>query len=417
MVVLAVFSLTLSCVVVVSALGGCLWLRARDRMFAARVVHRAAVAEKALRDQGMLANAVAHELKNPITAIVCAAQTFELLLDTSLDAGQRSALRHIKEHGEYVLSLMGDFIDVTRGVTGQLSSQKENVAVGGPIRAVVGMLGGIAAQKKVDIEIRGCDDVSSIVVDPKHLKQIIFNLAHNAVKFSPRGGKVVITATQNYECPSQSVITLSVRDHGAGIEPSRLRSIFNATENFKVARTENSGCGLGLHITKTLVDVEGGELRVCSNWGDGTEVSVVFPAVCVSDRVVSQPLEASPHASPLAGQKVLVVEDDPELRESVSGLIRALGGVADGVGEAVQALEAVQRSHYSTVVIDEYIGGLSADEVAQMIKSQPGAQQARFVVTGGEDSEAVVKRNPATRRTLEKPFDARTLVASLLERD
>jgi CheY-like chemotaxis protein len=413
--VLVVLLLTFSCVAVVSALCLCLWWHARCSFYVSRWAHRAALAERRLRDQGMLANSVAHELKNPITAIVCAAQTFELLLDSSLDAGQRSALRHIREHGEYVLSLMRDFIDVTRGVSGQLHSKKENVPVAGAVRAIAGMLEGVAAQKKVRIEIRGCDEVASLSVDPKHFKQILFNIAHNSVKFSPVGGKVVIAARQDGDVASGCSVTISVKDRGAGIEATRLKTIFDAAENFKAACREDSGCGLGLPITKALVDVEGAELCIRSNPGEGTEVLVTFAAAGVSEPVVAgRPTEETTRLLPLAGQKVLVVEDDPDLRESVSGLIRALGGVVDGVGEAVQALEAVQRTRYSTVVIDEYVGGLSADEVAQMMRSQPGAQEMRFVVAGDGSGEAAGQNSCSAHHTIEKPFDSKTLVASLL---
>ncbi len=414
MVVLAVLSLVFSIVVVVSAVSLCMWWRARQRFYVSRCAHRVAVAERVLSDHGMLANAMAHELKNPITAIVCAAQTFELLLESSLDAGQRTALRHIREHGEYVLSLMEDFIDVTRGVTGQLYSQKENVSVAGSVRAVVGMLEATASKKKVSLEVRGCDEVSLVSVDPKHLKQILFNVAHNAVKFSPDGGKVLLAARQDSDGCGGSFVIISVIDKGPGIDPSRLSSIYDAAANFKAVRSEQSGCGLGLPIVKALVDAEGGELRICGKPGEGTEVSVTFPAIGESLSFVERSTET---ALPLAGQKVLVVEDDPELRESVSGLIRALGGVVDGVGEAVQALEAVQHSHYSTVVIDEYVGGLSADEVAQMMRAQPGAQAARFVVTGEGASDGALEPKSSLRCTLEKPFDSRTLVASLLARE
>lgn len=416
MVFLAVLSLLFSCVVVASALGVCLWWRTHCRFHVSRYAYRSAVAERALSEQGLLANAVSHELKNPITAIVCAAQTFELLLDSSLDTGQRSALRHIKEHGEYVLCLMGDFIDLTRGATGQLHSQKENVPVANPVRSVVAMLEAVASAKKVAIEIRGCDDVSSLWVDPKHLKQILFNIVHNAIKFSPRGGKVFIAAKEAANVAGHSFVTISVSDEGTGIDRSRIHTIFDATENFKAARGEGTGCGLGLPIAKKLVDVEGGELRICSRSGEGADVQMTF-ASTGKPKTVAQPASGvTPGGLPLAGQKILVVEDDQDLRESVSDLIRALGGVVDGVGEAVQALEAVQRSQYSTVLIDEYVGGLSADEVAHMMRSQPGAQAARFVVTGEGIEGAAVGQSSLTHCTLEKPFDSRLLVASLLGR-
>ncbi len=406
-------------VLLVGALGWAVWW-SRMKTYLAEAAYRAAVAEKVLRDQGMLVNEVAHELKNPVTAIVCAAQTLEMLLDRSLDMSQRVALRHIKEHGEYVLSLMQDFIDVTRGVSGHLYSNKEQVVVSGPLRAVVGMVEPIAARKKISLELRGCEELLEVSIDPKHLKQIVFNLLHNAVKFAPSNSKVSISVERVQVSPLSTgpAVRIAVCDNGPGISPERLKTIFNAAENFKARSVEDGGrgCGLGLPLTKTLVDLEGGAMRLTSNECSpgGTTAELFFNAVVNEQHRVERVEEESLSNFPLAGQRVLVVEDDPHVRDAVSGLIRALGGAVDGVGEAISALEAVQKTSYSAVVIDEYIGGLSAGDVAMMIKEQPGAGDVRFVVTGSGES---VDGNVSSKRdVLQKPFDRKTLVESLTSR-
>jgi CheY-like chemotaxis protein len=120
---------------------------------------------------------------------------------------------------------------------------------------------------------------------------------------------------------------------------------------------------------------------------------------------------------PLSGQRVLVVEDDAALRDVVSELIRALGGVVDGVGEAVQALEAVQKTPYSAVVIDEYVGGLTGKDVARLIQREEGAREARIVFTSSSaaENESDSELQIATE-TIEKPFDSQVLISSLLQR-
>jgi CheY-like chemotaxis protein/two-component sensor histidine kinase len=380
---------------------------------------RAGVAEKALDDQGMLANEVAHELKNPVTAIVCAAQTLEMLLDATLDGSQRSALRHIKEHGEYVLKLMQDFIDVTRGACGHVKSCKQTIQAGEVARSVVGILNPIAMKKKVSVEVRTAEDDPWVSVDPKHLKQILFNVVHNAVKFTPDGGSVIVSVSRAPEWRDESTlpVCISVKDSGVGISADRLETIFDARANFRgLSGNSNDGCGLGLPLTKTLIDLEGGEIQIRSAAGAGTEVTILFEAVESQGVDAAIPAESEACRLPLAGQRVLVVEDDASLRDAVSGLIRALGGVVDGVGEAVQALEAVQKTPYSAVVIDEYVGGFTANDVAHLIKKEPGAKETRIVFTSASAAQEDANEAQVVGETLRKPFDSEGLISSLLQR-
>jgi CheY-like chemotaxis protein/two-component sensor histidine kinase len=381
----------------------------------------------------MLANEVAHELKNPVTAIVCAAQTLEMLLDSTLDRSQRSALRHIKEHGEYVLKLMQDFIDVTRGACGHLKSSKQAVQIGQVAHSVVGILNPIAAKKRIDIELRVAQEERWLSVDPKHLKQILFNVVHNAVKFTSEGGSIVVSvgAAPNSSDQDGGSIYISVKDSGRGIAPERLEKIFDARASFRgasvvaaatspAAGESSEGCGLGLPLTKTLVDIEGGEIYVQSSEGVGTEVTLIFKAIERPQHLQGTAVqEAGEQAErfPLSGQRVLVVEDDAALRDVVSELIRALGGVVDGVGEAVQALEAVQKTPYSAVVIDEYVGGLTGRDVARLIRNEAGAREAKIVFTSTNASEREdLGELQISAETIEKPFDSQGLIASLLQR-
>jgi signal transduction histidine kinase len=428
-------AVTCCMIVAASSIAVALWFarwRSRAEKHLAATTYRAALAEKALGDQGMLANEVAHELKNPVTAIVCAAQTLEMLLDSTLDRSQRSALRHIKEHGEYVLKLMQDFIDVTRGACGYLKSCKQAVQAGQVAQSVVGILNPIAAKKRIEIQLRISEENPWISVDPKHLKQILFNVVHNAIKFTPNGGRITVSVGKACSEHAQVVkpICITVKDSGRGISTDRLEKIFDARTSFRGTASVNAastvaagefeeGCGLGLPLTKTLVDLEGGEIYLQSVEGVGTEVTVLFKAL--EQQALKSGIAAESQQDterfPLSGQRVLVVEDDAALRDVVSELIRALGGVVDGVGEAVQALEAVQKTPYSAVVIDEYVGGLTGKDVARLIQREEGAREARIVFTSSSaaENESDSELQIATE-TIEKPFDSQVLISSLLQR-
>jgi len=370
-----------------------------------------------LHHQGMITKGVAHELKNPIAAIVCAANSLEFLLSNTLHDREMATLRHIKEHGEYVLKLMGDFIDLTGGTTGQITSVRRCLPLGDTIDSVVGLLEPSAGRKGITLEVQGGDESIWVEVDPKHLKQILFNLMQNSIKFTPSGGKVTVISAIG---PDSESVSIDVCDTGIGISEGEIDRVFDPVWHLGRQRfPEEAGSGLGLALTKTLVDCEGGGIFITSEEGKGTTVRVIL------NRGASEPVMA--HADegdldiagskPLYGQSVLVVEPDDVLRETLIRVIEKLGGAVDGVSRATEAVNAVHNQSYTAVVIDESVGDMSGYELANIVRNEvPGGSSRIFVATSNK-SESDGHGGDPRSETIEKPLSPRAFLDALMAND
>jgi signal transduction histidine kinase/CheY-like chemotaxis protein len=390
---------------------------ARNRALEEKVRHiqsLAADATHALQRQGRLTKEVAHELRNPITAIVCAADSLEFLLRDDVGEPELAALRHIKDHGEYVLKLMNDFIDLTRGASGQLSSVREALLVHNIVGSVVGLLEPSAGRKGITIEVMRSEESLWVEVDPKHLKQILFNLVQNSIKFTPAGGKVVVWFGVG---PDSESVSIEVQDTGIGISDQELERVFDPLWHLQRQRIPDEvGSGLGLALTKTLVELEGGGIFISSTKDKGTSVRVILNRAAPKVQqpaAVEETLDTA-GARPLSGQSVLIVESDPVIRDTLMRVIEKLGAAVDGVGMAIDAVHAVHKNTYSAVVIDEGVDTMSSYELAEIVRRELPEDSGRvFIACGGPAAERVAK-DGVVSGTIEKPLGPKAVLDALM---
>jgi signal transduction histidine kinase len=233
--------------------------------------------KRILKFRGNLASEIAHEIKNPITAILCSAETLDLILADKLDDNQRLTLRYIKEYGDNLHKLVSDFLDLSRAEAGNMDSRPDKVNLSSAVQSVVGLLQAIASRKGIKLlnQTEGKDFY--VFCDPVHLKQILFNLIHNGIKFTKKSGQITVSCTKAAE--SKKVL-ISVEDNGAGISEEKLKTLFDPYVKYEGAVKETllitesgvpqTGVGIGLAICKSLVELAGGHIKVSSVPGKGS---------------------------------------------------------------------------------------------------------------------------------------------------
>jgi signal transduction histidine kinase len=365
-----------------------------------------------LLHQGTLAKEVAHELKNPISAVVCAAETLELLMDDRLDETNRSTLHYIKEYGEHVLTVMHDFIDISRGLCGQVVCSKESVRIAEAVTSVVGLLAPSAGRKSISFNTSRIDFDAWGHVDPKHLKQILFNLAHNSVKFTPPGGEISIFVE---DVEAADFVLMRVSDTGEGISEEQLQHLFSGVGSpHRRELSSDTGCGIGLALTKMLIELEGGHLTIRSAVGVGTTVTVTLPRSVPEVAASEADLAVSLDVRPFAGQAVLLVDGNRGVRDVLSRLIETLGGAVDAVGEAAHAIEALHRKSYSVVMIDESIDAGDSGDLVRQLRRDPNSKNTRFVVATNHPVDTQSLLESGADRAVEKPLNSKALIESLL---
>ncbi len=369
-------------------------------------------AQRNLRQLGNLANEVAHEIKNPITAILCSAETLDHLIGKDLDPTHQKSLKFISEYGDQILRLVSDFLDVSRAETGNIEAKPRSIELSPAVESVVGLLESNAYSKKIEVKVSIEDEDLRLYMDPKHLKQILFNLVHNAIKFTPEGGEIQIVAGQDF--PHEHV-RIAVRDNGCGISHERSKLLFDPYHTGGDV-AEGSGIGLGLSLCKSLVELNSGEISVSSSPGVGSSFEFTAPVADAPESRKSGVIHLNPDDKPLLGQKFLVVDEHSGSREAISRLIEAWGGVVDRVGLAVDAVDALSKKTYDAVMIDDTLDGIYGHELSRILKEEMGVNRGTTViVTADERVHPNLLEDSGADYCIEKPLNSSRLLESLIQ--
>ncbi|MCO6431502.1 MAG: hypothetical protein J5J00_11630 [Deltaproteobacteria bacterium] len=378
-------------------------------------------AESFLSRHGKLANEIAHEIKNPITAILCSAEALELLLGDSLAEDHRKTLRYIKEYGDNLLRLVSNFIDVSRAETGNISANPKPFEIKPVIDSVVGLLSASSERKEIAVKVYCPDERLRAVADPIHIKQIVFNLLHNAIKFTSKQGEIRINIESDFPNP---YIKIAVKDNGQGIPGARLQSLFDPYGKCDmhvsgVYAAVAPGVGLGLALCKRLVELAGGKIAVESQMNIGTCFEFSLPLAIESDAELAPRRHAEEPVTvlgeqPLQGQRFLLVNSVPQSFGPVRDLIEAWGGHVDIVAQAVDALNAVHDNDYDAVMLDEQLQVPEWPELIRSLRAEGRGKSTTIIIAGDRYFESSMGEESDFDRILSKPFNGKVLLDALI---
>lgn len=227
---------------------------------------------KVLEDKNVLATGVAHEIKNPLSAILFAVDNIRKEASTALESQHLKSLASIKEFGENILKLVSDFIDISRVDSGKLPVNPQKVGVMSSLYSACSLLNHEAQKKGVHFEMPDSQKDLFVNVDPKHLRQIFFNLLHNAVKFSHQNSRISLDVEQ-----IDSMVRIVITDYGIGIPSQELERVFEPFALHAMNGTNEDGLGLGLSLCKALIEYANGRIEIDSTIDVGTNVGIYLP--------------------------------------------------------------------------------------------------------------------------------------------
>jgi signal transduction histidine kinase/CheY-like chemotaxis protein len=373
-------------------------------------------AETANRAKDQFLATMSHELRTPLNAI---SGWVQMLRSGTLPPERRAhAIQVIERNARIQEQLIGDLLDMSRVISGRLRLEVERIDVAEIVRSALDSIRPTAEAKQVEIEAH-IDAADLVRGDGSRLQQIAWNLLTNAVKFTPEGGRVRVSLTE--ETPN---VVLSIRDSGQGIPEAFLPHIF---EPFRQADGSygrvHGGLGLGLAITRTLVEMHGGTIEVRSEGeGRGAEFVVRLPVESLrpesTERIPTlQPASVRPPAAPrdlLADARILVVEDEPDSRELRLSLLEAYGAKTFGAATAAEALEKLGLARPDIIVSDVGLPGEDGLSLMRRIRAMPGPRVPAVALTAfsrPEDRE----RTAAAGFDLHigKPIDPERLIEHL----
>jgi PAS domain S-box-containing protein len=317
---------------------------------------------------------VSHELRTPLTAILGWAH----MLRTGQFEGNSSlkALETIERNARAQAQLIDDLLDVSRIITGKLRIDVRQVDPNSFVEAAIEAVRPAAEAKGVRMQKIMDTGVVSVSADPVRLQQVIWNLLSNALKFTPRGGRVQVRLER-----VNSHVEIAVSDTGAGIVPEFLPHVFDRFRQADQRTTrQHGGMGLGLAIVRHLVELHGGTVMAESpGEGQGSTFTVLLPVAPVyqvgteGERVHPAARDTLPSfdcVDRLDGLRVLVVDDEPDTRELLKAGLGQSGAQVTVAGSAAEALEAMQAAMPDLLISDIGMPGEDGYELIRRVRAQ-----------------------------------------------
>ena len=364
---------------------------------------------------------MSHDIRTPMNAII----GFTALAQTHIDdRGQvEDYLKKISVSSQHLLSLINDVLDMSRIESGKVTLEAKPVHLPELVHELRDIVQAVVSEKDLSLTLDtvGVEN-EDVIADPLRLEQILINVLANAVKFTPDGGQISLWIVQKDTAPAgYADFEFHIKDNGIGMSEEFQKHIF---EQFARERTSTvskiQGTGLGMAITKSLVDMMGGRITVKSEQGKGSEftISLRFP---IGEAKTEQTPPAA-KASASAGKKLLVVEDNELNLEIASTLLKEAGFEVDTAENgkiAVEKVEAASADRYDLILMDIQMPEMDGYEATRRIRALPDAKKAALPIVAMTANAFEDDRKNALRAGMNghiaKPLDIQKLFQVLSE--
>ncbi|ULA63444.1 MAG: Hybrid sensor histidine kinase/response regulator [Nitrospira sp.] len=367
-----------------------------------KVRERTEALEQADRLRSQFLSHVSHELRTPMTSIKGFVQNLLDGLTGPLNEKQQRYLLRMLDNSDRLIRMIEDLLDRTRIEAGRLEVHPVDVDLESCLMDAIEQLRPLASAKRQRLGITARDARVEVWADRDRLIQVAVNLIQNAVKYTPEDGEVTVAI----ESSSPRFVRILVRDTGPGIPVEDLEKIFDPF--FRVQQGQRSGpkgLGLGLSIVKTLVELQGGSVSAKNCFTGGAEVSFTLP-------LRSTPPSA-PSSPPIAVQRVLVADGDPDIRQWLFDRLKASGYCPEASMDGQEALATIQSTSYVGVLLDIDLGQMDGLNLLQQIRLKHPEIPVIVMTASGSQELAVQAIGMGAQAYLLKPFDADALRAAM----
>ncbi|MBQ9708892.1 MAG: response regulator, partial [Firmicutes bacterium] len=326
-------------------------------------------AEEANKAKTSFLSNMSHEIRTPMNAII--GLNSLALKDDNLSDGTREYLGKIGDSAKHLLGLINDILDMSRIESGRLVLRKEEFSFSGMLEQINTMVMAQCSDKGLAFECRIKGSVDDFYIgDDMKLKQVLINILSNAIKFTDAPGSVTLTVEKTSEYREQSVLRFAVKDTGIGMDPEFIPKIFDSfTQEDSNRNNKYGSTGLGMAITRNIVEMMNGTISVQSEKGVGSEFTVMVT------------LKNCEHQIPSVDEinvkdlHVLVVDDDAIACEHARLVLDEAGIKADTCLSGAEAMDILQLKHakqepYNLVLVDWKMPDMDGMEVARLIREK-----------------------------------------------
>jgi two-component system CheB/CheR fusion protein len=365
-------------------------------------------AEKANRLKDDFLAMLSHELRNPLNSIVGYAGMLLRVPEANNSQVIRQAAETIHRNAATQAQLINDLLDLSRLQTGKLAVSRRPATLQPIIGDAVESLRAQATEKGVKLDADFTTEPLMINADPLRLQQVVWNLVTNAVKFTPKGGRIAVSLTRAGE-----EARLVVTDTGEGIDPDFLPHVFEMFRQADASATRaHGGIGIGLALVNQLADLHGGRAEAHSEGpGRGAQFTVWLPL-----QSAPPPLQAQPDSPQLTGEldgaHILVVDDTRDTLEMMRLLLTGEGAIVVTAASGTEGLRMAEHTQFDLVLSDISMPGMDGYEFLRNLRSQPlYASTPAIAITGfGREMDIEQTRQAGYTTHITKPVDFAQLV-------
>jgi signal transduction histidine kinase/CheY-like chemotaxis protein len=368
--------------------------------------------DRANRAKSEFLASMSHELRTPLNAIMGFSQLFEL--DPDLNRQQKQNATHIYEAGKHLLSLVNQVLDLSKIETGNMEVSLGRVEVSDLIRECQTLIVPQVKSKSIVLEVGDIPPRLAVRADYTRLKQVLLNLLSNAVKYNKAGGKVILSCTDG----DNGRLRITVSDTGRGIDASRLEELFQPFNRLGAEGSNIEGAGIGLVITRQLMELMGGTLGVDSVVGEGSRFWVELPLYSGAAPAGAWEKIEQQRTSTATGQayKVLYVEDNPANMKLVENMFAPHKDCTLlSAATAEQGLAVAMADSPDLILMDINLPGMDGYDALALLRKTPATESIPVIAISANAMPDDLQRAEAAGfdEYITKPVDADRLLATV----
>ena len=368
-------------------------------------------AENLLKSREQLISTVSHDLKTPLSTIV---GYTELLGNSDMNTKQHYYINNIKNSSEYISRLVQDLLDFSQLEAGKIAIEQTYFMLPEIIHQVATNIQSVFSSKAIDLQVVASEKLNKpIIGDPFRLKQILINLVGNAYKFTEKGHIKINSQLDKTE----KFILITIEDSGIGIEQTSQKLVFEefsqANENIE---KKYGGTGLGLNISKKMIALLGGELRLKKSSSQGSIFEIKLPLIYAEEKIIKTSTPTPVLIKTTNNDKnIIVVDDDVDLLKLTTEVLKQYQYKVVGFTIAEKAIEHLKEYTFDLVITDIQMPNMDGFLFAKTIQSLADfyKNQPIIAVTGQSDINDIKYKEAGFSTVIKKPFTPQILLKTI----